>query len=51
MVMYPVCKVATVLVVMTWDGPVTRHFKGCMKQFEVTDRLMAYMQSVVKANL
>lgn len=45
--MYPGCKVITVPVVMTWDGLVTRHFKGYMKQLEVTDRLMAYMQSVV----
>lgn len=46
-VMYPGCKVITVPVVMTWDGLVTRHFKGYMKQLEVTDRLMAYVQSVV----
>ncbi|KAM7281780.1 hypothetical protein ISCGN_005698 [Ixodes scapularis] len=32
---------------MTWDGLLTRHFKGYMKQLEVTDRLLAYMQSVV----
>ncbi|XP_040078325.1 uncharacterized protein LOC120850049 [Ixodes scapularis] len=46
-VMYPGCKVITVPVVMIWDGLVTRNFKGYMKQLEVTDRLLAYMQSVV----
>lgn len=45
--MYSGCKVITVPVVMTWDRLVTRHFKGYMKQLEDTDRLMAYMQSVV----
>ena len=47
MVMYPGSQVRTIPVVMTWDGLVTRHFKGYMKQLDVNDRLMAYMQSVV----
>ncbi|XP_040076971.1 uncharacterized protein LOC120848936 [Ixodes scapularis] len=42
-VMYLGCKVITVPVVMTWDGIVTKHFKGYMKQLKVTDILMAYM--------
>ncbi|XP_042148657.1 uncharacterized protein LOC120848510 [Ixodes scapularis] len=46
-VMYTGCKVIATLVVTTWDGLVTRHFKGYMKQLEVTERLTAHMQSVV----
>ena len=40
-------KVITIPVVMTWDGLVTRHFKRHMKQLQVKDKLVAYMQSVV----
>ena len=37
----------TIPVVMTWDGLVTKHFKSYMKQLQVKDKLVAYMQSVV----
>ena len=40
-------KVTIIPVVMTWDCLVTRHFKRYMKQLQVKDKLVAYMQSVL----
>ena len=45
--LYPGTTVTIIPVVMTWDGLVTRYFKRYMKQLEVKQRLLAYIQSVV----
>lgn len=44
---YPGTKVTIVPVVMTWDGLVTKHFKAYMKQIDVSDKLVSYIQTVV----
>ena len=45
--LYPGTTVTIIPVVMTWDGLVTRYFKHYMKQLEVEQRLLAYIQTVV----
>ena len=45
--LYPGTTVTIIPVVMTWDGLVTRYFKHYMKQLDVKQRLLAYIQTVV----
>jgi hypothetical protein len=44
---HPGTKVTIIPVVLTWDGLVTRYFQRYMRQLQVSDKLQAYIQTVV----